>query len=168
MRDNSIKDERIRGEIGKYGVQTLLIFVLCLFGDIVYKALILKKSAEAYGSSLIILIVGLSYFSIQLYRKGLIVASTYKGIQTPVSKEKDKKHLKRNLLIDNMIFAAIIIAMDIKFGDEIFSYIYPQNLKVSMVLTIVLELVTVLVVGYGISLLVMKVSNKKGNEVVEK
>lgn len=159
MKNYAIKDERIREEIGKYGTQTTIIFVVALIVDICYKYFILNRPANEYASDLIIIIIAMAYFSFQLYRNGLIIASTYAGIHMSTLNEKSKRKLNKTLLINNIIFACIIGVIDIMHPDILY-IVYPNNLKFSIIVTIIIEILILIIMGYLLDKFIVKIANK--------
>lgn len=152
MNNKDIKEEEKNiSEIANYEMHTILILVIGLFLDVAYKFFILQKPFYEFAISFFTLFIGMLYISIKLWGNGIIMKN--KNIN------KIKK-IKLLLLRESVIIGVFITIITYAVAKDGFKILYPQDLRISFVLTFILESFFVTVISYFIKLLIGKVFKK--------
>ncbi|GAA0123477.1 MAG: hypothetical protein KID00_14950 [Clostridium argentinense] len=152
MNNKDIKEEEKNiSEIANYEMHTIFILVIGLFLDVAYKFFILQKPFYEFAISFFTLFIGMLYISIKLWGNGIIMKN--KNIN------KIKK-IKLLLLRESVIIGVFITIITYAVAKDGFKILYPQDLRISFVLTFILESFFVTVISYFIKLLIGKVFKK--------
>lgn len=151
-KNDDIKDEeKDISEIANYEMHTIFILVIGLFLDVAYKFFILQKPFYEFMISFFTLIIGMLYISIQLWENGIIMKT---------KKINEFKKIKLILFKESVIIGIFISIITYAIAKDGFKILYPQDFRISFVLTFILESFFVAIISYFIKLMIGKVLKK--------
>ncbi len=145
------EEEKTISEIANYEMHTIFILVIGLFLDVAYKFFILQKPFYEFAISFFTLIIGMLYLSIKLWGNGIIMKT---------KKINEVKRIKLSLFKESIIIGIFISIITYAIAKDGFRILYPQDLRISFVLTFILESLFVTVISYFIKIMIGKIFKK--------
>lgn len=159
LSNGTLKDERIKKDNQDSSMKVLLYYILFIFAELMIKFFIMHKPSKEWVGSLIILIIGMTYFSLQLYLHGLNAPSSISGLNLPEMETQYKKKTYKDYAVTNLLLAASWVFLDLSYP-EILYYIPVSNKILSIVITVILELFTCFIIGLLMDIFTYKLTSK--------
>lgn len=159
LKNGTVQDERIKEDTTRYTMQVLAIYTIGLFAEVIVKSFFLHAALKEWVGSLTILVIGMSYFSIQLFAHGLNTPASVVGVELPTTDSQRKSKAWKDYLITDAIIAAGWLVLDLMYPPMLF-WIPLSNHVISAAATIVMEFVCTFLVGFLIDIVTFHIVSK--------
>lgn len=166
LKNGTVQDERVKEDTTRYTMQMLAIFTIGLFAEVIVKSFFLHAASIEWAGSLTILVIGLSYFSIQLFAHGLNAPASVMGVELPTTDGQRKRKTWKDYLITDTIIAAGWLVLDLMYPQMLF-WIPLSNHVVSVTATIVIELVGTFLVGFLLDIVTFHIVSKIADRQID-